>query len=94
MDTSRWSSHFALTGKVFFAGHEFLLGIASRSFCAHASQQTSTTRVPILTLIAFSSSLQSQAAQVFPAMITTPAAARSLGEPRRPCRVCDRCRNL
>jgi hypothetical protein len=83
-----------LTAKELFAVHEFLLGIASRSFCAHSSQQTSTTRVPILTLIAFSSSLQSQAAQVFPAMITTPAVARSLGKARRPCRACDRCRNL
>jgi hypothetical protein len=48
---------------ILFAAHDLLLG-ASPSFCAHSSQQTSTTRVPMLTLMALSSSLQSQAAQV------------------------------
>jgi hypothetical protein len=52
-----------------FAAHDSLLGMASPSFCAHSSQQTSTTRVPILTLMALSSSLQSQAAQVFSVMM-------------------------
>jgi len=37
---------------------------ASRSFVAHSSQQTSTVLPPILTLMEFPSSLQSQAAQV------------------------------
>jgi hypothetical protein len=38
---------------------------ASFNFCAHSSQQTSTVFPPSFTLIALSSSLQSQAAQVF-----------------------------
>jgi hypothetical protein len=38
---------------------------ASISFCEHSSQQTSTVLPPIVTLMAFSSSSQSQAAQVF-----------------------------
>jgi hypothetical protein len=39
--------------------------LASFSFCAHSSQHTSTVLRPILTLMEFSSSLQSHAAQVF-----------------------------
>src|SRR6266481_9635823 len=38
---------------------------ASFSFCEHSSQHTSTVLPPILTLMGFASSLQSQAAQVF-----------------------------
>ena len=41
---------------------------ASFSFREHSSQQTSTVLPPILTLMGFSSSLQSQAAQVFSTM--------------------------
>src|SRR5215470_9809730 len=41
---------------------------ASLSFCEHSSQHTSTALPPILTVIAFPSSLQSQAAQVFSTM--------------------------
>jgi hypothetical protein len=41
---------------------------ASFSFCAHSSQHTSTVLPPILTLMEFASSLQSQAAQVFSTM--------------------------
>jgi hypothetical protein len=47
------------------AGHFFFSRCDSRGFRAHYSQQTATVREPILTFIAFSSSLQSQAAQVF-----------------------------
>jgi hypothetical protein len=42
---------------------------ASLSFCAHSSQHTSTVLPPILTLIEFSSSLQSQAAHVLSAIL-------------------------
>src|SRR6266478_5314440 len=42
---------------------------ASFSFSAHSSQHTSTVLPPIVTLIEFASSLQSQAAQVLPAMM-------------------------
>jgi hypothetical protein len=42
--------------------------LASRKVCAHSSQQTSTTWPPIVTVIAVSSSLQSQAAQLFSSM--------------------------
>jgi hypothetical protein len=45
---------------------------ASLSFCAHSSQQTSTVLPPIWTLTAFASSLQSQAAQVFSIMTSSP----------------------
>jgi hypothetical protein len=38
---------------------------ASFNFCAHSSQQTSTTLPPILTETGLASSSQSQAAQVF-----------------------------
>jgi hypothetical protein len=93
-DTSGWSIHFALAGKEFFAAHDFLLGIASRSLCAHSSQQTSTTRVPILTVMALSSSSQSQAAQVFSVIISSPLTARASGMHRRSFRVYGRCRNL
>src|SRR6266478_3483729 len=41
---------------------------ASFSFCAHSSQHTSTVLPPILTLMGFTSSLQSQAAQVVATM--------------------------
>ena len=64
-DVPGWCAHSALVRKEVLAAHEFLLGRDSRSFCAHSSQQTSTTRVPIVTLMAVSSSWQSQAAQVF-----------------------------
>jgi hypothetical protein len=67
-DASGWSFDLVLASEEIFATHDFLLGLASRSFCAHSSQQTSTTRVPILTLMAVASSLQSQAAQVFSVM--------------------------
>jgi len=59
------SIHLALARKELLATHELSLEIASRNFCAHSSQQTSTTRAPILTLMPFPSSLQSHAAQVF-----------------------------
>src|SRR5216683_1428599 len=42
---------------------------ASFSFAAHSSQHTSTVLPPIVTSIEFASSLQSQAAQVLPAMM-------------------------
>src|SRR5262245_55445358 len=43
---------------------------ASLSLTAHSSQHTSTVRPPIFTWIELSSSLQSQAAQVFSAMVS------------------------
>jgi hypothetical protein len=58
----------SLVGKELSAVHDCCLGRASRSFCAHSSQQTSTTCVPTVTLMALSSSLQSHAAQVFSTM--------------------------
>jgi hypothetical protein len=57
-----------VAGKKLRAGHDGSPGRASRSFCAHSSQQTSTTCLPTVTLMALSSSLQSQAAQVFSSM--------------------------
>jgi hypothetical protein len=45
---------------------------ASLSFTAHSSQQTSTTCPPIVTLIAFASNAQSQAAQHFSTMEYSP----------------------
>jgi hypothetical protein len=64
-DAPGWSGYLALVRKEVLATHEFLLGRDSRSFCAHSWQHTSTTRVPIVTLMAVSSSWQSHAAQVF-----------------------------
>jgi hypothetical protein len=71
-NTARPESHLPLIGKEFLADHFFFSGCDSRNFCAHSSQQTSTVRAPIFTLIALSSSLQSQAAQVFSAIIVSP----------------------
>src|SRR5215472_3647073 len=50
---------------------------ASLSLVEHSSQHTSTVLPPILTLIAFSSRLQSQAAHVFTAMILLQSGNRS-----------------
>ena len=50
---------------------------ASFSVVEHSSQHTSTVLPPILTLIAFSSRLQSQAAHVFTAMILLQSGNRS-----------------
>jgi hypothetical protein len=72
VDRSRRRGYLPLIGKEVLADHVFFSGCDSRSFCAHSSQQTSTVRVPILTLIALSSSLQLQAAQVFSAIIVSP----------------------
>jgi hypothetical protein len=44
---------------------------ASFSFCAQSSQQTSTVLPPIVTLMEFASSSQSQAAQVLSAMTSS-----------------------
>src|SRR5882757_8545443 len=57
---------------------------ASRSFCAHSSQHTSTVLPPIVTLTEFASSSQSQAAQVFSTM-TSSLNTRDPGETSRPC---------
>src|SRR3979490_2155749 len=67
---------------------------ASLSFCAHSSQHTSTILPPSLTLMEFSSSSQSQAAQVFCSMTSlssdTPVGMRAVGHPTGE----QRCQNL
>src|SRR3979490_2926254 len=57
---------------------------ASFSFCAHSSQHTSTVLPPILILIGFTSSLQSQAAQVLSTMTLLSLNTRSPGLASRP----------
>src|SRR4030088_495431 len=59
---------------------------ASFSFCAHSSQHTSTVLPPILILIGFTSSLQSQAAQVLSTMTLLSLNTRSPGLASRPRR--------
>jgi hypothetical protein len=67
---------------------------ASFSLRAQSSQQTSTVLPPILTLMEFRSSLQSQAAQVLSTMVslssTRSSGARAVGHRRRK----GRCQNL
>src|ERR1700733_2403106 len=63
---------FALIRKELFAAHDFGSRLASPSFCAHSSQQTSTIRVPIWTLIADASRAQSHAAHVFSVIAGSP----------------------
>src|SRR5215472_5440809 len=57
---------------------------ASLSLVEHSSQHTSTVLPPILTSIAFSSRLQSQAAHVFTAMILLQSGNRSFYMISRP----------
>jgi hypothetical protein len=65
----------APVGEELLAAHGFSSDFASLNLRAQSAQQTSTTLAPILTLMAFPSSSQSQAAQVFSAMISSPLAA-------------------
>src|SRR5580704_5292883 len=76
VNASRRCMDFALPGKKRLAAHDFCSRLASPSFRAHSSQHTSTTCVPILTLMADSSSAQSHAAHVFWVMIGSPWATR------------------
>src|SRR5215469_5373228 len=57
---------------------------ASLSLVEHSSQHTSTVSPPILTLIAFSSRLQSQAAHVFTAIILLQSGNRTFYVISRP----------
>src|SRR5215470_16561131 len=66
---------------------------ASRSFFAQSSQHTSTVFPPILTLIRFASSLQSQAAHVLAAMTLPPMSKINAGEVGH-ARGGSRCQNL
>jgi hypothetical protein len=64
---------------------------ASFNLCAQSSQQTSTVLPPMLTLMEFRSSLQSQAAQVLSTMVSRSSpGARAVGHGGRE----GRCQNL